>query len=262
LSQPDTYENFLRKNQQEPNPYQKQIETDLPRTFPTNVQFNTDFVQGSLGRILNAFAWYRPTVGYCQAMNFLAAMLLFFMEEHLAFWMLSETLNVLPSKYYVRHLLGLKADVEVFRMLINMKLPKLGKHFATLNVDIGVFATQWFLCLYINYLPVQASMRFLDSLFYDGSVMLFRVGLSILALNQKSLRKIQTSEELMLYCRKMTYTITDPDIIFEQAYTQYKISRQKLKEWRQQATLVVEQKYRAKQTMLNLERSQIIEENG
>jgi hypothetical protein len=246
LAQPHAYEDYLRKNQSEPNPYQKQIEADLPRTFPTNVQFNSDFVQGSLGRILNAFALLQPTIGYCQAMNFLAAMLLFFMEENLAFWMLAETITILPPQYYSKHLLGVKADVNVFKNLINMKLPKLGKHFSSLNVDIGVYVTQWFMCLYINYLPVQTAMRFLDSLFYDGSVMLFRVGLALLGLNQKVLLKISSNEELMMFCRKLPLTISDSNILFDQAYTQFKISRQKLKEWRQQALIAAEQRWREK----------------
>ncbi len=44
------------------------IEKDLLRTFPTNVYFNTDHAEGisRLRRLLVAFAYLHPAIGYCQ----------------------------------------------------------------------------------------------------------------------------------------------------------------------------------------------------
>ncbi|KAJ0861114.1 putative Rab-GTPase-TBC domain-containing protein [Helianthus annuus] len=39
-------------------------------------------------RLLLAYAWRNPDVGYCQAMNFFAARLLLMMPEENAFWTL------------------------------------------------------------------------------------------------------------------------------------------------------------------------------
>jgi len=86
-------------------------------------------LQSSLRRILSAFAWWQPPIGYCQSMNFLAAILLFFMEEQLAFWMLHCTIQLLPPHYYSTRLVGIKADVLAFKQLFTQKLTKISKTF-------------------------------------------------------------------------------------------------------------------------------------
>lgn len=52
------------------------IDKDLDRTFPGTEQFNNVAGQQQLRRVLRAYAAYDPDVGYCQGMNFLAALLL------------------------------------------------------------------------------------------------------------------------------------------------------------------------------------------
>ena len=44
--------------------------------------------QGALRRVLCAYSYYDREVGYCQGMNFIAAMFITIMPEHEAFWML------------------------------------------------------------------------------------------------------------------------------------------------------------------------------
>ncbi|KAJ0959645.1 putative Rab-GTPase-TBC domain-containing protein [Helianthus annuus] len=58
---------------------------DLPRTFPGHPALNEEG-RNSLRRLLLAYARHNPDVGYCQAMNFFAAMLLLMMPEENAFW--------------------------------------------------------------------------------------------------------------------------------------------------------------------------------
>lgn len=63
---------------------------DLPRTFPGNEWMATAAGQAALGRVLLAFSVHRPSIGYCQSMNYLAAMLLLVLQhdEESAFWLL------------------------------------------------------------------------------------------------------------------------------------------------------------------------------
>lgn len=37
----------------------------------------------------------------------------------------------------------------------------------------------WFLCMYVNVLPVEIVMRIWDCVLWEGNVVLFRVGLAI-----------------------------------------------------------------------------------
>ena len=54
----------------------------------------------ALQRILLAYAWRNPSVGYCQGMNFIAGSLLLFMDEEDAFWCLAVIAEDLLPGYY------------------------------------------------------------------------------------------------------------------------------------------------------------------
>jgi len=217
------------------NPYNHQIELDLPRTFPDNIWFNTDKVQNSLRRVLHAYTWFKPDVGYCQAMNFLAAMMLFFIPEEIVFWLICTVMDdILPTGYYAKDLIGVRIDMLVFKHLFKLKLPKLAKHFETSMVEPHSFVIQWFLCLFITVLPHEIAMRFLDSFFYDGNKMLFRVALALFKLNEKSLQSTADSTDLLTLCRELPQTVTDVGLLMECAY-EIKISTKKLDEYRKQA---------------------------
>jgi len=108
-----------------------------------------------------------------------------------------------------------------------------------------------FLCLYINCFPIEVVMRFLDSLFYDGSIMLFSVALALFNINQKILLHTADDVEVLLLCRNLPGSVTDVNLLFEHAHNQMKLSAQKLSEYRKQGVLTVEKKFKEKQILLN-----------
>jgi hypothetical protein len=56
---------------------------------PPNVEGETSIIT-SLRRVLHAFAVYNPRIGYCQSLNFLAGLLLLFVDtEEQCFWLLN-----------------------------------------------------------------------------------------------------------------------------------------------------------------------------
>ena len=63
---------------------------DLPRTFPLNAWVGSAEGQGALRHVLLAFSVHKPDVGYCQSMNYVAAMLLLCLDlsEERAFWVM------------------------------------------------------------------------------------------------------------------------------------------------------------------------------
>ncbi len=64
-----------------------------------------------LRRVLVAYSWYDPVVGYCQGLNRLAAIALLFLEEEDAFWCLVAIVrHILPCDYYDKTLLGSQTD--------------------------------------------------------------------------------------------------------------------------------------------------------
>uniref|UniRef100_K3WIP8 Rab-GAP TBC domain-containing protein n=1 Tax=Globisporangium ultimum (strain ATCC 200006 / CBS 805.95 / DAOM BR144) TaxID=431595 RepID=K3WIP8_GLOUD len=174
-----------------------EIEKDLPRTFPTGdaprrssaTENSADdgfrhTSMGELRRILQAYSLRNPDIGYCQSMNFLAAILLHHMEEEEAFWVLVAMVEELTPHYHARSMAGSRADQRVFSDLVQQKLPSLYQHMQHLGVDFEPFTLKWFLCSFLNTLPFEPVLRIWDLLFCEGSHVLLRVGLTLLKLMQ------------------------------------------------------------------------------
>lgn len=64
-----------------------------------------------LRRVLRAYSWRNPNIGYCQGLNRLAAIALLFLDEEDAFWCLVSIVeHTLPGDYYDKSLIGSQTD--------------------------------------------------------------------------------------------------------------------------------------------------------
>ena len=79
-SKPDNYYSELISRQEETQALEV-IHRDLHRTFPDHVQFRAATGRDSLMRVLKAFSFHNPKIGYCQGMGFVAAMFLMYCVE-------------------------------------------------------------------------------------------------------------------------------------------------------------------------------------
>nr|XP_023400876.1 TBC1 domain family member 2A isoform X2 [Loxodonta africana] len=108
LQVPGHYQKLLSRGQTCEHPAARQIELDLNRTFPNNKHFTcpTSSFPDKLRRVLLAFSWQNPTIGYCQGLNRLAAIALLILdEEESAFWCLVAIVEtILPADYYSKTL--------------------------------------------------------------------------------------------------------------------------------------------------------------
>lgn len=115
----------------EARPCVRQIELDLPRTFPRNTWVSTPEGARALRRVLVAYSAHDPSVGYCQGMNFLAALLLLAVEkdDERCFWLLAALIGrVLYPKTYAPNLDGCHVEMGVLGRLLRDKAPKLSRH--------------------------------------------------------------------------------------------------------------------------------------
>ena len=71
-------------------------------------------------------------------------------------------------------------DQLVFKHMVDAQFPKLTAHLDSLGVNVASVSTQWFLCMFVNSLPLETCLRVWDIFFFDEcSSVLFRVALAL-----------------------------------------------------------------------------------
>ncbi|OVA18210.1 Rab-GTPase-TBC domain [Macleaya cordata] len=165
-----------------PEKWKGQIEKDLPRTFPGHPALDEDG-RNALRRLLTAYARHNPSVGYCQAMNFFAGLLLLLMPEENAFWTLMGIIDDYFDGYFSEEMIESQVDQLVFEELVRERFPKLVNHLDYLGVQVAWVTGPWFLSIFVNMLPWESVLRVWDVLLFEGNrIMLFRTALAIMEL--------------------------------------------------------------------------------
>ncbi|KAL8508887.1 hypothetical protein ACS0TY_016189 [Phlomoides rotata] len=182
LSSGDSRKQHEREKCNVPDKCKKQIEKDLPRTFPGHPALNENG-RNSLRRVLLAYAQHNPSVGYCQAMNFFAGLLLLMMPEENAFWTLVGIMDDYFDGYFSQEMTESQIDQLVFEDLMRERFPKLVNHLDYLGVEVAWISGPWFLSIFVNTLPWESVLRVWDVILFEGNrVMLFRTALALMDL--------------------------------------------------------------------------------
>eukprot|EP00979_Chaetoceros_neogracilis_P013198 scaffold3722_cov227-Chaetoceros_neogracile.AAC.7 len=171
--------------------------------------------QAKLRRVLRAYSIYDLDVGYCQGMNFIAAMFITFVEEEEAFWILVYIMNESPCR--MRGLFGegmteAHQVLHVADRLINQFNPRLARHFDKEQIHISMFATQWLLTMYTSSFPFDVVTRVWDAFLSEGWKVAYRVMLALLEMAQPLLMKMNF-EEILNYFKEMPFEIDANEIM-------------------------------------------------
>eukprot|EP01071_Lankesteria_metandrocarpae_P011246 Lankesteria_metandrocarpae@DN5426_c1_g1_i1.p1 len=219
--QPKAYNRY--KAAEIPEAVENQIALDIRRTFPQHVQFSaceesdTQSGPARLARVLHAVAACDAEVAYCQSMNFIAASLLLFMEEALAFWTMMQILQTRVdgkgmqlSSYYTPNLVGLRRDILVLRWLLKIKLPNCCAVLEENQVELEWICSEWFLCLFASVLPNRVCFRLWDVMMYEGDKLLFRMSLAIFKFHETMILQLANDfEKLLFFLKSMARQIVD-----------------------------------------------------
>ncbi|CEP07863.1 hypothetical protein [Parasitella parasitica] len=185
------YDRILEENKNRNSLSLEEIEKDLNRSLPEYKAYQQPEGINSLRRVLSAYSWKDPELGYCQAMNIVTSAILIYMSEEQAFFTLSILCDDLLPGYYSTSMYGALLDQIIFEHLLEKTMPKLHAHFKETDIQLSVACLPWFLSLYINSMPLLFAFRVLDCFFMEGPKVLFQIGLG-----KKSILKINGDELL------------------------------------------------------------------
>lgn len=281
------YEKLLQKQAKQIDV--EAVERDLHRTFPDNIQFkpspggydtsssserqsqstltgssdsgdsgarpsqNEPPIITSLRRVLHAFAIYNPRIGYCQSLNFLAGLLLLFVEtEEQCFWLLNVITHIYLPGTHDMSLEGSKVDLGVLMTEIRDTMPEVwdriggeleeqtgfkpapksairiprvkSRHRGQPSVSterlppITLCMTAWFMSCFIGTLPIETTLRVWDVFFYEGSKTLFRVALAIFKQGESEIKAIADPMEMFGVVQALPRKMLDANLLMEQCF--------------------------------------------
>ncbi|KAI8367363.1 rab-GTPase-TBC domain-containing protein [Choanephora cucurbitarum] len=204
------YERILEENKNKSSLSLEEIEKDLNRSLPEYKAYQQPEGIDSLRRVLSAYSWKDPELGYCQAMNIVTSAILIYMSEEQAFFTLGVLCDDLLPGYYSTSMYGALLDQIIFEHLLEKTMPKLHAHFKETDIQLSVACLPWFLSLYINSMPLLFAFRVLDCFFMEGPKVLFQIGLAVLKINGDALLEAADDGAFMDILKQYFSQLADP----------------------------------------------------
>ncbi|XP_061267171.1 ecotropic viral integration site 5 protein homolog isoform X3 [Bos javanicus] len=157
----DQYSELLKMT----SPCEKLIRRDIARTYPEHNFFKEKDSLGQevLFNVMKAYSLVDREVGYCQGSAFIVGLLLMQMPEEEAFCVFVK----LMQDYRLRELfkpsmaeLGL--CMYQFECMIQEHLPELFVHFQSQSFHTSMYASSWFLTIFLTTFPLPIATRIFD----------------------------------------------------------------------------------------------------
>lgn len=237
MSIKDQYSELLKMT----SPCEKLIRRDIARTYPEHNFFKEKDSLGQevLFNVMKAYSLVDREVGYCQGSAFIVGLLLMQMPEEEAFCVFVK----LMQDYRLRELfkpsmaeLGL--CMYQFECMIQEHLPELFVHFQSQSFHTSMYASSWFLTIFLTTFPLPVATRIFDIFMSEGLEIVFRVGVALLQMNQTELMQLDMEGMLQHFQKVIPHQFDGgPDKLIQSAY-QVKYNSKKMKKLEKEYTTI------------------------
>lgn len=237
MSIKDQYSELLKMT----SPCEKLIRRDIARTYPEHNFFKEKDSLGQevLFNVMKAYSLVDREVGYCQGSAFIVGLLLMQMPEEEAFCVFVK----LMQDYRLRELfkpsmaeLGL--CMYQFECMIQEHLPELYVHFQSQSFHTSMYASSWFLTIFLTTFPLPIATRIFDIFMSEGLEIVFRVGVALLQMNQTELMQLDMEGMLQHFQKVVPHQFDGgPDKLIQLAY-QVKYNSKKMKKLEKEYTTI------------------------
>ncbi|XP_045148059.1 ecotropic viral integration site 5 protein homolog isoform X1 [Echinops telfairi] len=233
----DQYSELLKMT----SPCEKLIRRDIARTYPEHNFFKEKDSLGQevLFNVMKAYSLVDREVGYCQGSAFIVGLLLMQMPEEEAFCVFVK----LMQDYRLRELfkpsmaeLGL--CMYQFECMIQEHLPELFVHFQSQSFHTSMYASSWFLTIFLTTFPLSIATRIFDIFMSEGLEIVFRVGLALLQMNQAELMQLDMEGMLQHFQRVIPHQFDGGTDRLIQAAYQVKYNSKKMKKLEKEYTTI------------------------
>jgi len=172
---------------------------------PQDLEKHATTAQTALYNVLKSFSLYRKDIGYCQGMQAVTALLLMYMTEEEAFWVLASLAD--DTKYQMDNLWrpsmpAIQLRFYQMERLVKITLPKLSAHFEKEGICSASMyqASQWFITIFLaTDMKFGTITRIWDIYLNEGLKTVFRMGIGFLKYFEKALLKSNFEEMLEMF---------------------------------------------------------------
>lgn len=118
-------------------------------------------------------------------MGFICALLLTYMEEESAFWILNSLIEKYNMEgFYLNNFPGLEKSFYVLLALCKKHIPKIYDLFKNFGIHPSMYASQWFITIFGVNFKFDILVRIFDVFLLEGEKILYRFALAILKINE------------------------------------------------------------------------------
>jgi len=221
----------IKKNEVLKVPDEETIIKDMHRTFPKNLLFMNKLGEGQrkLFRVLSCFSSYNKKIGYVQGMSFIAAIFLSYETEENAFWLLQNYIkNYVTQDLYFHDFPGLKKNLFVLLKYMKKFLPDIFNHLQRKDVYPTIYASSWYLTCFINVLSYDKILRIMDCFLFEGSKIIHRICLGILAIKHDNILSCNSVADIMVTLKSIDNINIEE--LFKVSFG-FSISRKQISKW-------------------------------